>query len=299
MSLESGVMLCRLNHELLPDPGNPMARTTVPFEARGAAAGVVSRAPATSMCSPARSGDLRPSLRDAGSDWPGSCGLRSASASATSSPPPSAARISASGPGAAAVDAARAPAASSSTSGGEVRARARFNFRFGAFWFIYILEPPGRGIRGIVIGGLQRGLCRLALTGFRVLFGALETIAHPLAHVWFVTQLHSAGNPSGGNVPKLPACAWCVWPRATSPAKCRKLLRLVQAEQGIPTVGFLESSGSRDHAGEGARATWSTARTISFMPIPAAIKGQKYMSLASFRKNGNRRLHPNLVRRER
>ena len=28
-------------------------------------------------------------------------------------------------------------------------------------------------------------------------------------------------------------------------------------------------------------------RTMSFVPIPAAITGQKYMSLASFRKNGN------------
>src|SRR5580658_2022919 len=33
-------MLCRLNHELLPDPGNPIARTTVPLLARtGATAG--------------------------------------------------------------------------------------------------------------------------------------------------------------------------------------------------------------------------------------------------------------------
>src|SRR5260221_1075957 len=38
MSLESGLRLCRLNHELLPDPGNPMASTTVPFDARGRAA---------------------------------------------------------------------------------------------------------------------------------------------------------------------------------------------------------------------------------------------------------------------
>src|SRR5580765_7213363 len=28
-------------------------------------------------------------------------------------------------------------------------------------------------------------------------------------------------------------------------------------------------------------------RTMSFMPIPPEIKGQKYISLASFRKNGN------------
>src|SRR5712692_2339601 len=38
MSLESGLMLCRLNQELLPDPGRPIARTTTPFGARGVAA---------------------------------------------------------------------------------------------------------------------------------------------------------------------------------------------------------------------------------------------------------------------
>jgi hypothetical protein len=32
MSLESGVMLWRLNHELLPEPGSPIASTTTPFE---------------------------------------------------------------------------------------------------------------------------------------------------------------------------------------------------------------------------------------------------------------------------
>ena len=37
MSLESGVILWRLNHELLPDPGNPMARMTLPLDVRGAA----------------------------------------------------------------------------------------------------------------------------------------------------------------------------------------------------------------------------------------------------------------------
>src|SRR5271168_669610 len=32
-------MLCRLNHELLPDPGNPIASTTVPLLARAGATG--------------------------------------------------------------------------------------------------------------------------------------------------------------------------------------------------------------------------------------------------------------------
>ena len=34
MSLESGTTLCRLNHELLPEPGRPMASTTRPFGGR-------------------------------------------------------------------------------------------------------------------------------------------------------------------------------------------------------------------------------------------------------------------------
>src|SRR2546427_10947776 len=38
-SLESGVILCRLNQELLPDPGRPIARTTTPLGARGMVAG--------------------------------------------------------------------------------------------------------------------------------------------------------------------------------------------------------------------------------------------------------------------
>ncbi len=39
MSLDSGTTLWRLNHELLPEPGSPMARTTTPFGGRWAAAG--------------------------------------------------------------------------------------------------------------------------------------------------------------------------------------------------------------------------------------------------------------------
>src|SRR5258708_8310358 len=41
-------MLCRLNHELLPDPGNPIARTTVPLLGRtGAGTASVGAFPAT------------------------------------------------------------------------------------------------------------------------------------------------------------------------------------------------------------------------------------------------------------
>lgn len=40
MSLESGVMLFRLNHELLPEPGRPIERMTAPFGGLGGAAGM-------------------------------------------------------------------------------------------------------------------------------------------------------------------------------------------------------------------------------------------------------------------
>src|ERR1700722_5628761 len=41
MSLESGTTLWRLNQELLPDPGSPMARTTMPLGGRGPAVGTI------------------------------------------------------------------------------------------------------------------------------------------------------------------------------------------------------------------------------------------------------------------
>ena len=34
MSLESGTTLCRLNHVLLPEPGSPIASTTIPLGGR-------------------------------------------------------------------------------------------------------------------------------------------------------------------------------------------------------------------------------------------------------------------------
>src|ERR1700679_2115529 len=49
-SLESGVTLWRLNHELLPEPGSPIARTTTPLEGRcGASTGVVAEVAATAV----------------------------------------------------------------------------------------------------------------------------------------------------------------------------------------------------------------------------------------------------------
>ncbi len=64
MSLESGTTLWRLNHELLPEPGSPIARTTIPFGGRADAAGTA-----------------------AGTR--GACGAASASGSAPSSAPSS------------------------------------------------------------------------------------------------------------------------------------------------------------------------------------------------------------------
>jgi len=54
------------------------------------------------------------------------------------------------------------------------------------------------------------------------------------------------------------------------------------------TVWFSQFTGhSIRHAGEGRPRHTFKRRTMSFMPIPPEIKGQKYISLASFRKNGN------------
>ncbi len=62
MSLESGAMLWRLNHVLLPDPGKPMASTTIPFGGRGGAAGTVSGAwGAGAALSPSVGGSAVPS----------------------------------------------------------------------------------------------------------------------------------------------------------------------------------------------------------------------------------------------
>ena len=192
MSLESGVMLCRLNQELLPDPGNPMARTTVPFEARGAAAGVAFAAPAVSIAGPATGLHLRPALR-------ATPGRRAQVLAACAPPrprPPLPRRRRRRGspfPSRALRLRAGAPPESSSLNGWRFRRGRCFEY---SRLRLYGLEPPARKHRGVVVGGLKRGLCRLVLTGFRILFGALKTIAHPLAHVWFVTQLHISGNPA-------------------------------------------------------------------------------------------------------
>jgi hypothetical protein len=76
-----------------------------------------------------------------------------------------------------------------------IRREPGFYLGLGSFCFRDPYWNRGRsGLGGIVIGRLKRGLRRLDLAGFRILFGALETIAHPLAHVWFVTQRDSTGN---------------------------------------------------------------------------------------------------------
>src|ERR1039458_7426354 len=57
-SLESGEMLWRLNQELLPDPGSPIASTTTPFEGRGvSASGGAAAALATRLCVTATADD--------------------------------------------------------------------------------------------------------------------------------------------------------------------------------------------------------------------------------------------------
>jgi general stress protein 26 len=53
-------------------------------------------------------------------------------------------------------------------------------------------------------------------------------------------------------------------------------------------VVFLNSPGALcGHAGEGDRATHSNPTYNIVMAVPSEIKGQKYISLASFRKNGD------------
>ena len=222
-------MLCRLNQELLPDPGNPMARTTVPFEARGAAP-VVALAPPFVRCAVGE-GTLSasPSLEVAAT------GPVLAGCAPPRPRPPLPRRRLRRG---SALPLGRwlgrrAPAAASSyraalwrgpasISGSAASGSANFGGAEG-------------GSRGIVIGGLQRGLCRLALTGFRVLFGALETIAHPLAHVWFVTQLHIAGNQRQETYQSCQlVLVWPVWPRATRPRNAASCSEPGISEPGLP-----------------------------------------------------------------
>src|SRR6266478_4547105 len=72
-SLERGDILCRLNHELLPEPGRPIAKTTTPFGVRGG--GIVSDMPEASgaagvngaLCSEADAGRVCASL--AATNW--------------------------------------------------------------------------------------------------------------------------------------------------------------------------------------------------------------------------------------
>jgi len=134
MSLESGSMLWRLNHVLLPEPGSPMDRTTAPFglvaeeDWAGAVAGTAgslsSPEPSASAASPVgppgdgRAGawagvagrlprPRRPRLRErcaarAGCGWPGSSpSPLLASAAKGSSMPPSSSATSGEGSGAA------------------------------------------------------------------------------------------------------------------------------------------------------------------------------------------------------
>ena len=94
MSLESGTTLWRLNHELLPEPGNPMARTTTPFGGRCGAAGTAGTLGATgevtvgSSASPAsESSSSAPSTGTTGMDPFAAAGAK-ACATACSRPRP-------------------------------------------------------------------------------------------------------------------------------------------------------------------------------------------------------------------
>ena len=217
MSLESGVMLWRLNQELFPDPGSPMARTTVPFEARGALPVSPCVAPRHRSPEQQRAGHFPPRR-----PWKSRRRVRSLPPVYHFSLGPlfpvvvcGAGRCSHLDVGFAAGwralprprrDRADAPAP------------AAFQSPVRLFLVpLLFVGAAGAGTSSrIVIGGLKRGLCRLALTSFRILFGALETIAHPLAHLWFVTQLHIAGNPASpetyqscqpvGGVARAPPC---------------------------------------------------------------------------------------------
>src|SRR5436189_5878433 len=62
-SLESGVILCRLNHELFPDPGSPTARTTTPLDGRGADGTLATAAGAAGALGVAAAGCWEPELR--------------------------------------------------------------------------------------------------------------------------------------------------------------------------------------------------------------------------------------------
>jgi hypothetical protein len=57
--------------------------------------------------------------------------------------------------------------------------------------FLAIFIHGSRAWGGIKISRLQRRGPRLTLA--RLWFFALETIAHPFAHVWLLTQPHTCG----------------------------------------------------------------------------------------------------------
>ena len=195
----------------------------MPLEARGAAAAVAFAPPAVSIAAPA-TGYLGHHFGRCLGDGCRFRTLRSAAASSASAPPSAAARVVISGR---ALRLRRARLRSFVLNGWRFR-RGRWNFCFGyTDW-----SRRRDGIRGIVVGGLKRGLCRLVLTGFRILFGALETIAHPLAHVWFVTQLHSSGNPAHGKRTKAASHSAVCYGRGRGRPRPRKPLHTNRVTTG-------------------------------------------------------------------
>ena len=182
MSLERGVILWRLNQELFPDPGNPMARITLPFGTRGATVGEAFAAAGITGASASLSG--------ADSDGAPLDGAVPAGRDPPLPRPPRPRRRRRRGsPGSAfALRLRRA-------SRRHFRRFFRRVLRFtccGHFGFrLARFRRGGRARLGIKVSWLQRRGCRFTLA--RLWFFALETIAHPFAHVWLLTQPHTRG----------------------------------------------------------------------------------------------------------
>src|SRR5207244_286843 len=190
MLLESGVTLCRLNQELLPDPGSPMASTTTPlvaFDVIGVVAGVFGIGAGSARgCAVVASGASI--IASAGCDAVADCGLRPvsrASAPSTSTATPTA---------------ARRPITRGSRRGNLLRRQClslpsflggSLEFwRFLRLWFGLLRWRCMLRSRGLAIEiGLQRSRFGVAARRlFGILPAALQAFAHPFAHVGLVTH---------------------------------------------------------------------------------------------------------------
>src|ERR1700723_2813594 len=222
MSLESGTTLWRLNQELLPEPGRPMARTTMPFGARCvtvAAAGGLGACSTGDAAAATGSTGCRESFVSGRTEGVIPLGVK-ACATACSRPrpplrprPPRRRRLPgrrAASPGGggsmacgtwygisfgtsaeagAAVAAGGAAAAGGSTGGG-ARFRLRLRVVGGRFPAAFVFCVGCRRLLlGVEICGLQRRRSRLVRRLGRLFLAALKTIAHPFTHVRLVTHM--------------------------------------------------------------------------------------------------------------